>query len=191
VILIVVNATIEKPSHPANLMKKGKAESASQVYGLGLIIYELTLQSLNTIEQKCMHNTNIKMLKAYIKRLSAVRQELVNKYNLTLNNEIALFYQSKGLYLNEVGQIHEYELEEIIYPILDSYACKLYQLEEILNLMDINNQNEVLMLGLELIDNLYSVFRQLSHLYPIVELRPLFKEMAENASKVYLSLANL
>lgn len=187
----MVNATIEKPSHLANLMQKGKAESASQVYGLGLRIYELTLQSLNTIEQNCMHKTNIKILKAYIKKLSTVRQELVNKYNLTLNNEIALFYQSKGLYLNKVGQIHEYELEEIIYPILDSYSCKLYQLEEILNLIDINNQNEFLMLGLELIDNLYSVFRQLSHLYPIIELRPLFKEMAENASKVYLSSANL
>lgn len=185
-VLIVVYAAMEQPSRiTIHLIKQGEAKTASQVYSLGLKIYELALQSLTTIEQNFLNKTNVKMVQAYIRNLATEKQDLISNYNMALNNEISFFYQNKGLSLNEVGQINEDELEEIIYPILNSYSRKLHQLEELVSLMDIYNQNEVLMIYLEITDNLYSVFRQLSHLYPIVELRPFFKEMTENVSKLY------
>lgn len=181
----MVHAVIEQPFHTHALIKQAGAKTASQVYGLGIIIYDLALASFKTVAQNYLHKTNVKIVQAYIKNLEVEKKELQSNYNMALNSEISLFYQNRGLSLHEAGDINENELEEIIYPILNFYYRKLHQLEDIVGLMDIYNENEILMICLEITDNLYSVLRQLSHLYPIAELRPFFNDMAESASKLY------
>ncbi|HEX3011797.1 MAG TPA: hypothetical protein VHQ70_07115 [Syntrophomonadaceae bacterium] len=181
-----MHAVTVKPSH---LEKTAGPQSVSQVYGLGVQIYELTLESLKMIKPNCADKSG--SIQYYIRKLTAGKKELLDYFYFTLNNEISFFYQNKGLLLKEAGQLDPDEQELIIYPILNSYSLKLRQLEEIVKLMDTDNENEVAMICLELADNLYSVFRQLSHLYPIVELRTLFKEMAQmlqNNTAVWISI---
>lgn len=152
--------------------------STSQTYNLGVSILNAAVRSLGKIEDS-ITESKPKFIGQFRRQLKACQQEIAKLFHIAINNEISYFYQHNGLMVDEAGEISAREKEIIIYPILKAYLHKLKQLQEIARLMNVEDEGELLMICVELNDCLYGVLRQLSHLYPVTELREVFREMAQ------------
>lgn len=162
------------------ITQRGYPQTASQVYSLGVRIYEMALENLKTIEYACLNEACAKLVKRFISQLDANKQELIKYYRFALNSEISLFYQNGGLHLSEAGEIKGND-GKVVCQLLYFYSCKLNELNAMTHtdLVDLSEQSDVLMLYSQITDNLYNTFRHLAHVYPIIELRDYFDEMAE------------